>query len=106
MKIKVDGEDVLELSEHQKKVIKHQISDDLFDADMKRRVKWILEHKYEEVFREFRQEWEPKLAANGVRSLPIDKEEFANLVFSQPNYKNRKQRDADDEAERAKHTKV
>jgi hypothetical protein len=102
MKVQVDGETVLELSELQKQVIKHEISDDIFVSDMKRRVAWILTHKYDEVHKSLRNEWESKLAANGVKSLPIDREEFAQLVFSQTNYKNRKQRDADENAERTR----
>jgi hypothetical protein len=44
-----------------------------------------------------KKEWEPKLAANGVTMLPTDKEAFAQLVFAQPNYKSRKQRDIESE---------
>lgn len=38
-----------------------------------------------------------KLAANGVNSIPIDKEELAELIFAQPNYKDRAARQAEAE---------
>jgi hypothetical protein len=38
-------------------------------------------------------EWEPKLAARGVESIPTNKDAFAALVFSQPDYLDRKARD-------------
>ena len=92
MKIQVNGEFLFELTDLQKKVIKNDIHDDIFDRDMKRRLFYILNHKYNQCFKRLKDEWEPKLAANGVRSIPTDKDELAALIFSQPNYKNRKQR--------------
>ena len=98
MKIKVDNEQVLELTGTQKKVIKHDINEDIFDEDMKRRVNWVLTHKYEQCFLRLKQEWEPKLAAKGVAMLPTDPEAFAQLVFSQPEYKGRKEKDIEAKA--------
>lgn len=93
MKVKVDNEEVLELTEIQKQVIKNDINEDIFDADMKRRVHWVLTHKYERCFERLKKEWEPKLAAKGIESLPTNKDAFAQLVFSQTDYKSRKQKD-------------
>lgn len=98
MKISVDcpcEQKLFELSETQKLVIKNDIHEDEFDADMKRRLEYILKHKYERCFDRLKKEWEPKLAASGVKSLPVDKDEFAQMVFAQPEYKNRKQREAE-----------
>jgi hypothetical protein len=92
MKILVDNALVLELNETQKKVIKDEIHEDIFDEDMKRRVSWVLTHKYNEVFKKFKQEWDPKLASNGIKMIPTDKDEYAKLVFSQPDYKSKAQR--------------
>lgn len=93
MKISVNGKQILELSETHKKVIKNDIFDEEFDADMERRLKYIIEHKYEQCFKRLKSEWEPKLKANGVQSIPLDEDEFAQLVFTQPNYKSRSQRE-------------
>ena len=94
MKISVDGKELFQLSETQKKVIQNEIPESLFDADMKRRLQWVLMHKYEQCFKALKQEWDVKLISNGVKSVPTDPDEYAQLVFSQPNYKFRKARDA------------
>jgi hypothetical protein len=93
MKISVDDKEVFSLSETQKSVIKNDISHDVFDEDMKRRLQWVITHKYENCFERLKKEWEPKLAASGVAMIPTDKDAFAELVFSHPEYKSRKQRD-------------
>jgi hypothetical protein len=93
MKISVDGLDLFTLSETQKKVIKNDINEDIFYEDMCRRLHYILNHKYEQCFQRFKQEWEPKLKASGYKSFPSDNDEFAEVVFQHPDYTNKKQRD-------------
>lgn len=92
MKISVDNQEIFSLSEVQKKVIKNDIHADEFDADMKRRLHYILTHKYEECFKRLKNEWEPKLASR-VSSIPTNPDELAKLIFSQPDYKCRKTRE-------------
>ena len=94
MKISVDNQELFTLSETQKKVIKNDIHEDEFDADMKRRLEYILMHKYERCFERLKKEWEPKLKAKGVTMIPTDNDAFAQLVFSQQEYKGRKQRES------------
>ena len=55
----------------------------------------ILQHKYERCLERLRLEWLPKLEERGIESIPTDDEEFAELVFSQRDYKNRSQKDAE-----------
>ena len=93
MKISVDDKDLFTLSETQKRVIKNDIHEDEFEDDMKRRLQYILMHKYDRCFERLKKEWEPKLAASGARSIPTDKDEFAQLVFAHPEYKDRKRRE-------------
>lgn len=95
MKISVDNVELFTLSDIQKQVIRNDIADDIFEEDMKRRIQYILMHKYERCFARLKQEWDSKLAANGVSMIPTDPDAYAQLVFSQPNYKNRSQRDAE-----------
>lgn len=95
MKISVDGVDLFELSDVQKQVIQNNIPSEIFDEDMKRRLQWILMHKYEQCFKEFKEEWDSKLITNGIKMIPSNDEEYAKLVFAQPNYKNRSQREAE-----------
>ena len=95
MKISVDGKDLFELSETQKRVIQNDINADDFDADMKRRLNYILMHKYERCFDRLKKEWEPRLAQadRNITSVPLDKDAFAELVFAQPDYGDRKKRE-------------
>jgi len=93
MKISVDDQEVFTLSSVQKSVIKNDINEDEFDGDMKRRLQYILTHKYEQCFARLKKEWEPKLKTKGMQSIPLNDDSFAELVFSQPEYKARKARD-------------
>lgn len=98
MKISVDNVELFTLNETQKKVIKNDIDADIFDDDMKRRLQWVLMHKYERCFERLKKEWDQKLIANGVQSVPTDPDAYAQLVFAQPNYKDRKVREAEAKA--------
>lgn len=93
MKISVDGKELFTLSETQKEVIKNDIPSDMFEEDVKRRLKHILIHKYENCYKRLKEEWEPKLKASGIKAIPLDDEEFAKLVFSHPHYMNRSKRE-------------
>lgn len=93
MKISVNDQHLFTLSETQKKVIKNDIQEEIFDEDMKRRLQYILMHKYERCFERLKKEWDPKLASKGVPSIPTNPDAYAELVFSQPEYKNRSARE-------------
>ena len=84
MKIKVDDKEVFEFTKTHMAVICHEIPSSIFEADVIRRINWMFMHKYEQVFSKLRKEWEPKLKAAGIKSFPFDRDEFAELVFSQP----------------------
>ena len=89
MKISVNDVELFTLTETQKSVIKNDIHADNFEEDMKRRLQYILMHKYEQCFERLKKEWEPKLSTK-LESIPTDKDAFATLVFNQPDYKDRK----------------
>lgn len=97
MKISVDDIELYSLSVTQKKVIENDIPTEIFDGDMKRRLEWVLTHKYEQCFKRLKDEWEPKLKTLGVSSIPLDNDAFAELVFARAEYKNRSTRDAEAE---------
>lgn len=92
MKISVNDKELFQLSETQCKVICNDIHSDEFDADMKRRLQYILMHKYERCFERLKHQWDPILAKR-YQSIPTDRDAYAQLVFSQPDYKCRKTRD-------------
>jgi len=95
MKISVNDQELFKLSETQKKVIKNEIHEEVFDDDMKRRLQYVLTHKYERCFERLKKEWEPRLKERGIEMIPASEEKFAELVFSQSDYKNRSQREKD-----------
>lgn len=99
MKISVNDQELFKLSLTQRKVICHQIHDEIFEDDMKRRLHWVLMHKYDNCFERLKKEWEPKLKAKGVTMIPTDPDAFAELVFNQPEYKSRSQREAESKAQ-------
>lgn len=94
MKISVNEKELFTLSDIQKKVIQNDIPINIFEDDIKRRLHSILMHKYERCFDRLKQEWDPKLIANGVKMIPTDPDAYAQLVFSQPGYKNRSERES------------
>jgi len=93
MKFYIDEDIVFELSGTQKKVMKNDISSDIFDDDIKRRIKWVIEHKYKKCLKRLKDEWMPKLQDAGLESIPLDDEKLAELVFKQPDYKDRLKRE-------------
>ncbi len=94
MKISVDDQEIFTLTEIQKKVIQNDIPSEIFEEDMKRRLKWVLlDEKYRKCMERLRKEWEPKLKLEGVSMLPTDDDAFAQIVFSHSDYKNRSERE-------------
>ncbi len=97
MKVSVDDREIFTLTETQKLVIQNDIESEIFDEDMKRRLKWVLlDEKYARCFTRLKSEWDEKLSINGVESIPLDKDAYASLVFSQPNYKSKSARVAEE----------
>ena len=95
MKISVEDKELFTLSETQKNVIRDAIPSGIFEEDMKRRLQWVLMHKYEQCFKRLKKEWDPKLAALGHETIPTDKDAYATLVFAEATYKDRTTRDAE-----------
>jgi hypothetical protein len=95
MKIQRDGKQVWELEKWMEDVIKHDIDADEFEADMERRLKWTLEHKFEQCYKRLEAEWLPKLQEDPqVANIPANKKAFVEMIFSRPDYEDRKKRKA------------
>lgn len=96
MKISVDDQEIFTLTEIQKRVIQNDIHSEIFEEDMKRRLRWVLiDEKYHRCLERLRKEWESKFKEEGIASIPTDDDAFAEMVFSHPEYKNRSQRELD-----------
>lgn len=93
MIVKVDDEILFELTEAQKNVIKNDIKSEIFDEDIKRRLHWIIDRRYNQSYMALKKEWEPTLAER-VESIPLNKDSFVDLVLAQPDYANKSARDS------------
>ena len=92
MKISVDDQELFRLSEVQKKVIQNDIHEVIFEEDMKRRLQYILMHKYERSMERLKAEWLPKLSKR-IEMIPTNDDMLAQLIFGQQDYKSRSERE-------------
>ena len=97
MKIKVNDKPHFEITDTQMKVFKFEIPDDIVEDDLKRRLQWIIQEKYNHIYPRFKERGLNLLKENGIKAVPVDDDEFIELVCSQPNYRNRAKRMADGE---------
>lgn len=93
MKISVNNTELFTLNDIKKQVICNDIPSEVLEDDLKRRMAYILAHKYERCMDRLKKEWIPKLQAAGVENIPLNDDAFAQLVFSQPEYKDRSARE-------------
>lgn len=100
MKVSIDDVELFSISEIQKKIIAHVIPSEILDADLKRRIQWIITHLHDEIFKDVKKEWLP-IISQRYSSIPTDESQLAELITSQPDYKNRSQRDQETEAKKA-----
>jgi hypothetical protein len=92
MKVMLDNKEILDISDTMIKVIGNDIAGDVV-GDIERRLAWVIIHKYEQCFARLKAEWDPKLATRNIEMIPTNKEKYAELVFSQSDYKSRTERD-------------
>lgn len=93
MKVKVNEEQIFELEQWEKDVIANDIASEDLDADLKRRLEWVLKHKVEQCYNRFEKEWLEKLRNDpSVESIPKTKKGFVEMVIARPDYKNRSQK--------------
>lgn len=95
MKLKLDDKVLLDIDDIIKGVICNDILSEEYDADIERRLQWVIMHKFDQCFQRLKAEWDKKLADRGIEMIPTNKRKYAELVFSQPDYKNRSQREKD-----------
>ena len=89
MKVFLDDKVILDISDTMLKTIANDIGDDVV-GDIERRLVWAIMHKYEACFDRLKAEWDRKLATRDIEMTPTNKEKYAELVFSQPDYKTNK----------------
>lgn len=77
MKISINSEEIISLSDHEKNVIKNDIHADIFQSDMKRRIIWSIEHPIIHLVEKNKTEWMKKFKD----SYPSDPIKFASLFI-------------------------
>lgn len=98
MKIQIDGVDLFEISATDRKILEHDLPADQVDDEIKRRIKYIMDHKCDKIYSRIKAEWvdSGKLEELGVQSIPTSKQGLIDLVTARPEYKNRTQRIAEE----------
>jgi hypothetical protein len=93
MKILVDNDVLFEINDTEKKILADTLFMEELEAELRQKIQWIIAQELTRSFKKLKDDWEPKLAAAGVTMIPTDKLAFAELVFSQPEYKSRSERE-------------
>jgi hypothetical protein len=88
MKISVDGVDLFTIEEHQKKAMIHFLEGENFEEDMKRRIQWVITHKYEQCLKKMVDEWLPKLKER-YDSIPSKDADLVDKITSESDYQPR-----------------
>lgn len=92
MQVKLDDEVLFEIDERMVNLIAHDIIDPI--PDIKRRLRWVIEHKCDQCYVRMKDQWMEKLMADPkVDSIPANKQKFVDMILSHPEYKNRAQRE-------------
>lgn len=96
MQITVDGVDLYQISDNEIELLEYLIPSASLDADLKRRLQWVLTHKIEQAYVQLKKDWMPILQADEtVVSIPKTDEAFFNAVKVRPDYQDRDERDAE-----------
>ena len=94
MKVDVDNKLLFEITVTQRKVIEWDIATEFFEEDMKRRLQYTFMHKYDQCLNRMIQEWMPVLRERFAQ-LPTNYEALANIIFQQPDYKDKSKKEKD-----------
>jgi hypothetical protein len=86
MKFYVDSVCVLELSPVQEQILLSGIPADVFVSTMQQRVVWVINQVIDGSFDSLFNKWLPILQGR-YDSVPSNRDKFAELIFSQPDYK-------------------
>ncbi len=101
MKLSVNDEEVKNLEAWEIKVLENVLPSDTLEEDMKRRAHWVWQHKIDRCFDRFMQEWVDRLRADpSVKTIPLDRKAFVEMVTKRPDYKDRQTRDEEELAQK------
>ncbi len=103
MKISIDDCDDIVISEFKEKVIFDLINKDEFTDMIINGINEFINQLYKSSFLNLRNTWIEKLKGENI---PIVPEELAQLIFSQPDYLDKREREIQAQAQRTSHFTV
>lgn len=92
---------IKDFTDEELNLLKAVINEDELEADLIRRIKWVIDEKVRHAREMLLAEWQPKLEAENAM-LPTSKSELLNMVFTSPSFKPKKQKDIDSVANKPK----
>lgn len=93
MEVQIDSELFFEITESQKDILRNDLESETLDDDLKRRIKWVIDHKVDQCYERLKNEWIPILEADPeVETIPLDRDQFVSLVLARPEYLNKSER--------------
>jgi hypothetical protein len=87
MKISVNGQELFSLNDTQLKILAHEINSDILTSDLKRRLKWVLDHEFDVAFKELKKVTLQKLQDNGMQNIPLTDEGYIKEVLKLAEFK-------------------
>ncbi len=92
MQIKLDDEVLFEIDEIMLKLLANDLLDPI--EEIKRRLRYIIEHKCDQCFDRLEKEYKQKLIDDPeIPALPKSRRDMAELILSRKDYKNRATRE-------------
>lgn len=86
MKCTLNDKDIFELNQTQLSLLKHTLPNDLLEEHIKGLIHYVIGQKLRESAGKLFEEWKPKLAKEGVTTVPIMDIELAQMIFDRPDY--------------------
>ena len=94
--VSVDDVDLFTIPADMKKIISYYYNKVNPDQYIAQQIVWLMNHKYERCMERVRLEWEPKLKAEGVKTVKSDNTEFYDGIKARPDCKDRSDRERED----------
>jgi len=96
MKVKLDDEVIFEIDETMMKLLAHDLEDPI--SEIKRRLKYIIEHKCEQSFKRMEASYMDELRLDpSTPYIPKDQSSFVDAIIALPSYADRNKRNLGEE---------
>ena len=93
MQIKIDDSVVFEISDVDVKLLEHDLIN--VEAEIRRRLEYIIKHKVEQCYKRLKDEWDKKLAEDPkIKSVPSKRDDYVSFITRLPSYQNRVERES------------